>query len=108
MLESRQARLHKFRASLCCCLSFRLNPSLFALLQDSSAICLRQGPVAPRLVLICRSPAQSMGGLGGVDAVAPCLLLGFALSNGSEPWGAEQGAEQQSMGTGVWVDPHRC
>ena len=34
-------------------------------------------------------------------------LLGFALSKGSEPWGAEQGAEQQSMGTCVRVDGHR-
>ena len=34
---------------------------------------------------ICGSSSVSVGGLGGVDAVAPCLLLGFALSNGSEP-----------------------
>ena len=43
-----------------------------------------------------------------VDAVAPRLLLGFALSYGSIPKGAEQGAEQQSMATGVWVDAYRC
>ena len=48
------------------------------------------------------------GGFGGVDAVAPCLLLGFALSDGSEPQGAEQGADQQCMGTCVWVDAQRC
>ncbi len=52
--------------------------------------------------------AVSVGGLERVDAVAPRLLLGFALSNGSKPWGAEQGAEQQCMGTCVWVDAHRC
>ena len=34
--------------------------------------------------------------------------LGFALSYGSIPKGAEQGAEQQSMATGVWVDAYRC
>jgi hypothetical protein len=43
-----------------------------------------------------------------VDAVAPRLLLGFALSNGSKPKGADQGAEQQCMGTCVWVEAHRC
>ena len=57
---------------------------------------------------ITRSPALSVGGFEGVDVVAPCLLLGFALSNGSEPWGAEQGAEQQCMGACVWVDAYRC
>ena len=40
------------------------------------------------------------------DAVAPCLLLGFALSNGSKPEGEERGAEQQSMRMCVWVDRH--
>jgi hypothetical protein len=57
---------------------------------------------------ITRSPALSVGGLERVDAVAPRLLLGFSLSNGSKPKGAEQGAEQQSMATCVWVDAHRC
>lgn len=56
---------------------------------------------------ISRSSVLCVGGLEGVDAVAPCLLLGFALSSGSKPDGAEQGAEQQSMATRVWVDAHR-
>jgi hypothetical protein len=49
-----------------------------------------------------------VGGLEGVDAVAPRLLLGFALSNGSKPKGADQGAEQQCMATCVWANSHRC
>jgi hypothetical protein len=43
----------------------------------------------------------------GVGVVAPCLLLGFVLSKGSEPEGAERGADQQCMGTCVWVDAQR-
>jgi hypothetical protein len=48
------------------------------------------------------------GWFGGVEASAPRLLLGFALCNGSKPEGEERGAEQQSMATCVWVDPHGC
>jgi len=55
-----------------------------------------------------RSSALSVGGLEGVEAAAPRLFLGFALSNGSKPEGEERGAEQQSMATWVWVDAHRC
>ncbi len=61
----------------------------------------------PTRALICRSPAVSVGGLEGSAAVAPRLLLGFALSNGPKPWGAERGAEQQSMATRVRPDAHR-
>jgi hypothetical protein len=58
----------------------------------------------PRLPPICRSSAVSVGGLTSVDVVAPCLLLGFALSNGPQPQGAQRGAEQQSMTTRLRVD----
>jgi hypothetical protein len=61
----------------------------------------------PRLPPICPSSAVSVGGLTSVDVVAPCLLLGFALSNGSQPQGAQRGAEQQSMTTRLRVDAHR-
>jgi transposase len=43
-----------------------------------------------------------VGGLEGVDAVGPLLLLGVALFNGSNSWGEEHGAEQQCMGTCLW------
>jgi hypothetical protein len=61
----------------------------------------------PRLPPICRSSAVSVGGLTSVDVVAPCLLLGFALSNGSQPQGSQRGSEQQSMTTRLRVDAHR-
>ena len=57
-------------------------------------------------MLISRSSAVSVSGLERVDTVAPRLLLGFALCKGSKLRGAEQGAEQQSMGTCMRVEAH--
>ena len=47
------------------------------------------------------------GWFGGVlNRLHPACFSVFGLSNDSKTWGAEQGAEQQCMGTGVRAGAH--